>query len=78
MMLPLKKTYLGLFLLKGFYKKVWEFFFLKLTQTAILLKGLNIPCLNLHLNHVWSRFSGCPIVIVIFHQDTFIHDIRTA
>ena len=53
-------------------------FFLKLTQTAILLKGLNIPCLNLHLNHVWSRFSGCPIVIVIFHQDTFIHVIRTA
>ena len=74
----IKKTYLALFLFKGLYKKVWAFFVLKLTWTAILSKGLNMPCLNLHLNHVWSRFSGCSIIIVIFHQDIFIHVILTA
>ena len=73
-----KKPIWDCFFWKDFTKRFGNFFFLKLTQTAILLKGLNIPCLNLHLNHVWSRFSGCPIVIVIFHQDTFIHVIRTA
>ena len=43
MMLPLKKTYLGLFLLKGFYKKVWDFFFSKIDSDCYFIERIKHP-----------------------------------